>query len=88
MFGEISGMYMVSGVVVLVTLIFDYVPVRLRGCGNDDARDMSYCWVVVQAVVVVGPWAHAFHHNVPFVTAYSLSGNSRHLLFPWEWKAD
>ena len=39
MFREISGTYVVSGAAVLVTLMFDYVAVRLRGCGYDSEGD-------------------------------------------------
>ena len=33
-------MYVVSGVAVSATLMFDYVAVRLRGCGYDSAGDI------------------------------------------------
>ena len=42
MFREVNGMNIRSGAAVLVTLAFDYIAVRLRGCGYDGARDIIF----------------------------------------------
>ena len=41
MFREINSMYVVSSAVVLATLVFAYIAVRLRVCGYDVARDVT-----------------------------------------------
>ena len=39
MFGEIDGTYVVSGIVVSGALVFDYIAVRLKGCGYNGTRE-------------------------------------------------
>ena len=39
-FRKVNGMHVVSGAAILAPLVFEYIAVRPRGCGNDDAGDV------------------------------------------------
>ena len=84
---EINGRYVVSGAVVLATLMFDHIAVRLGCFGNDRAWDIVIAgsfWaqeaMSCHALVLVGSWSHAFGCSALFCYCFSLSGNLRHPL--------
>ena len=41
---EFDGAYVVSCAMVSVTLVFDYIAMRLRGCGGHSARNIIIIW--------------------------------------------
>ena len=60
MFGEISGVHVMSGVVVSVTLVFLYTAVALRSCRYDNARNItitgSFCTEEVDVLSQLKCW--------------------------------